>query len=85
MPLTDAEARNDTIPVRHIIDARDVRRIAGNVTRTTLLRWKQRPDFPQPIRRTGSGTELYDRAAIRAWLRANVGERAGDGTLTRGN
>ena len=57
-----------TINVRDIIDNADVRRIAGGVTRKTLLAWRTK-DFPAPIRTTGGGVDLWDRAEVRAWLR----------------
>lgn len=75
----------EPIPTREIIDPLGIRRLAGNVTRTTLNRWRDRDDFPDPIPTSARSTELFDRRAVRAWLRTNVGERAGDGTLTRGN
>lgn len=57
-----------TIAVRDIIDATDIRKMAGGVTRKTMMAWRAK-DFPQPIRTTGRGIELWDRSEVRSWLR----------------
>lgn len=59
-----------TIAVRDIIDGADVRKLAGGVTRKALMDWRNRADFPKPIKTTGGGTMLYDRRQIRAWLQS---------------
>ena len=66
------------IPARDIMLTADVRRLAGNVNRATLLDWRRTKDFPEPFRsiKVGRGrkaqtVDLYDRREVRAWLRAH--------------
>jgi hypothetical protein len=50
-----------TIPVADIIGPGEIRKMAGGVTRKTLMTWRERPDFPRPSSHWGSGT--YSTAA----------------------
>lgn len=63
---------------RDLMLASDVRRLAGIRSRNTLLNWRARHGFPEPIRsfRVGQGrrvqrVEVWDRREVRAWLKAN--------------
>lgn len=68
-----------TIPVADIIGALEIRNMASGrrqtpISRHTLAAWRT-GDFPQPIRVLdgagpgGSPVELWDRRAVKAWLR----------------
>lgn len=46
----------------------EVCELAG-VTRKTLKSWREREDFPKPVRSIMSG-DLWDLAHVRAWLKA---------------
>lgn len=66
------------IPIRDIIGNLQVRRLAGRqlgqrkpVTRTTLIRWRDKERFPGPVRKFPDGTEIWDRRQVRHWLTAN--------------
>lgn len=52
-----------------IVDGADVRELAGIKSRATLLAWRRDRDFPEPITKTGSGVELWDRRDVESWLR----------------
>jgi hypothetical protein len=52
-----------------IIDAADVRRLLKIKSRATLIARRRETDFPEPITRTGTGVELWDRRDIEMWLR----------------
>jgi predicted DNA-binding transcriptional regulator AlpA len=56
------------VPLRHLIGNRKVRQLCGNITRHTLLDWRKRRGFPEPVR-TIDRTEIWDSRAVRAWLR----------------
>jgi hypothetical protein len=69
-----------TVRVVDIIGNAEVRRLAGRllttsnrktdnkpITRATLIAWREREDFPAPIRRLDSG-DVWDRREVRAWL-----------------
>jgi hypothetical protein len=63
---------------RDLLLTHDVRRLAGNITRGTLLYWRRHKGFPEPIRaiRVGSKhrsqtVDIYDRRDVRAWLKAH--------------
>jgi hypothetical protein len=58
-----------TIPVADIIGPGEIRKMAGGVTRKTLMTWRERPDFPPPVKSLGIG-DLFDRRAVQAWLKA---------------
>lgn len=55
---------------RDILGNAEVRKLAGGITRHTLIRWREREGFPKPIRSLESG-ELWDRRHVQAWLREN--------------
>ena len=61
---------------RDLLLTADVRRLAGGVSRQTLIRWRETKGFPEPIRSIKVGTgrnaqtvDIYDRRDVRAWLR----------------
>lgn len=61
---------------RDLMLSSDVRRLAGNVARGTLIYWRKHKGFPEPVRsiRVGRGVkaqavDIYDRRDVRAWLR----------------
>jgi predicted DNA-binding transcriptional regulator AlpA len=66
---------------RDIIGNGQVRKLCGGVARGTLIRWRKHNGFPPPIRTIpgpgSSSVELWDRRAVKAWLRARD---AGSGT-----
>lgn len=53
----------------------DVRRVCGNVDRHTLLNWRAKRGFPEPIRainlKRGQKIEIWDRRDVRRWLKEN--------------
>jgi predicted DNA-binding transcriptional regulator AlpA len=66
-----------TIEVRNIITVAEILRDAakllhGNarhpIPRSTLQRWRDRNEFPKPIKTVGRHTELWDASEVRAWL-----------------
>ena len=59
-----------TIRTDHILGPAEVRAAAGNVSRSTMERWRRDHDFPKPFL-TLEAVELWDKAAVRAWLREN--------------
>lgn len=59
----------EKISPRDIIDVTDIRTIGGVTNRRSVIRWRQDPTFPKPIRTTGGGVELFDRRAVRKWLK----------------
>lgn len=78
MPRKTVEPERPWLHPRHIMLTADVRRLAGGVSRGTLLRWREVRGFPEPVRsiRVGRGrrsqvVELWDRRDVRAWLRDN--------------
>ena len=40
------------------------------ITRHTLLDWRERQGFPEPLKAPAAGVELWDRRVVRAWLEA---------------
>lgn len=64
-----ARIPSHVLNARDIIDNADVRKLAGGVTRKTLLAWRAK-DFPPPIRTTGGGVDLWDRQQVKRWLAA---------------
>jgi predicted DNA-binding transcriptional regulator AlpA len=64
-----------TIEVRLIGAAGDVdrelRRLAG-ITRATSHRWRSRPDFPKPVKKTKTMC-LWDLSEVRAWMARREG------------
>ena len=44
--------------------------LALQVSRVTIWRWTQEPDFPKPIKR--GNTVLFDIEAVEAWLNGEV-------------
>lgn len=59
---------SDCIPPADILGNAEVRALAGGVTRHTLIAWRTRHGFPEPIRTLEVG-ELWDRRAVKRWLR----------------
>lgn len=51
----------------HIVGGAEIRRLAGGVTRHTLLSWR-RHGFPEPVARLEIG-EVFDIRAVRDWMR----------------
>jgi predicted DNA-binding transcriptional regulator AlpA len=67
------------IPPRSIVGNAEVREMCGGITRHTLIRWREREDFPKPVRRLPlSDVELWDARQVRAWYRARLDRLAGD-------
>jgi predicted DNA-binding transcriptional regulator AlpA len=64
---------------RDIIGNRQVRKMCGGIARGTLLRWREREGFPEPIRKIpgpgSSPVELWDRRAVKAWFQRRQAER----------
>lgn len=56
------------VAVRDIGTVHEVRKLAGGVPRTTLIRWRAKNEFPKPIRTVGRRVELWDLGHVRAWL-----------------
>jgi predicted DNA-binding transcriptional regulator AlpA len=65
---------------RDIIGNGQVRRLCATgskpISRGTLIRWRAHNGFPPPIRTIpgpgSSSVELWDRRAVKAWLRARA-------------
>lgn len=66
-----------TIEVRNIITVSEVLRDAGKlfngdarhpIPRSTLQRWRDRNEFPRPVKKVGKRVELWDAAEVRAWM-----------------
>lgn len=65
------------VPAKHLVDTAEVRRIAGRavhgnrkpVTRHTLLNWRDRHGFPDPLPAPKVHGELWDVREVRRWLR----------------
>lgn len=56
----------------------DVRRLCGGIARSTLIAWRARHGFPEPVRviKVGRGrkaqqVEIWARPDVREWLKAN--------------
>ena len=67
----------DCVPPREMIGNLEVRKLAGGITRHTLIAWRRDHEFPAPVARipaAGSPCEVWDAREVRAWLRAR--ERA---------
>lgn len=50
-----------------------VRRMCGNITRHTLIRWRASQGFPEPlmtIKETAKPIELWSRTEVEDWLRS---------------
>jgi hypothetical protein len=73
------------VRVVDIVGNAEVRRLAGRlittanrktddrpISRATLLAWREKEDFPAPIRRLDSG-DVWDRHEVREWLKARNG------------
>jgi hypothetical protein len=56
----------DTLRPRDIVGNAEVRRICGGVTRHTLITWRKKHGFPEPMRKLECG-ELWDRRQVKAW------------------
>lgn len=64
----DALIRGELVVRHDVIDGAGVRKLLDVSTRHALLRWRAKPGFPKPFKRTDGGTELWDRAEVIAWL-----------------
>ena len=60
----------DPIRPQDILGNAEVRRICGNITRSTLIRWRELHGFPKPIRTLEAG-ELWNRHEVREWLKTS--------------
>lgn len=71
------------IPTRHIADGKAVRMTAGRyvghphkpVSRHTLIYWRERHGFPQPLDAPRCDAELWDIREVREWCREYVARR----------
>lgn len=57
-----------TVAVRDIATVHEVLKLAGDVPRSTLARWRRSHAFPEPIKTVGRRVELWDLGHVRAWL-----------------
>jgi hypothetical protein len=61
---------------RDLMGVYAVRRMLGRalredrkpITRHTLLSWREKYGFPEPLNAPGAGVELWDRRIVKAWL-----------------
>lgn len=60
----------EPIKPRDILGNAETRKLCGNITRSTLLRWREDFGFPEPIRVLEQG-ELWSRAEVKEWLRTS--------------
>lgn len=81
----DLTRRQEPIPPRHIAGNEAVRKTCGRymgryegkaVSRPTLIYWRQRHGFPEPIDAPRAGVELWDIRLVREWARAYAAMRA---------
>jgi hypothetical protein len=75
--MTNTTTMPDCVPPSELIGNAQVREMCGGVTRHTLLAWRDTQGFPEPVANIpgqGSGTEVWDRRQVTAWLKAR--ERA---------
>lgn len=57
------------VPLRHIVSKAEVRKLCGNITRHTLISWRETQGFPAPVRNLRlSKVDLWDAREVRAWL-----------------
>lgn len=68
-----------TVEVRNIVSVLEICKLAGKtlngdarqpIPRSTLQRWRDRHQFPAPLKTVGRRTELWDAVEVRAWLQA---------------
>jgi predicted DNA-binding transcriptional regulator AlpA len=55
------------VPVAEVVDTPKVRELCGGVSRPTLLKWRKRRGFPEPLEAPAS-VSLWDAREVRAWL-----------------
>ncbi len=63
-----------TLPDEALVNAHQVKSLAGEPSDPTLWRWINKGDFPKPERRTGpnqNGSRLWRLGTIRQWLRGD--------------
>lgn len=68
--ITARRLTPEPIPPREIVGNAEVRHLCGDISRHTLIRWREQRDFPAPARVLRlSKTELWDARHVRAWLK----------------
>lgn len=67
--MSEPRTTREPLRPRDILGNAEVRKLAGGITRHTLLRWRELHAFPEPFKRLECG-ELWDRREVRAWLDA---------------
>jgi len=67
-----------TDPAPELVSGRVVRRMAGDVNRSTLHRWRKDPNlgFPEPVQIRGQN--YYRRDEVDAWLRRMAAQADGE-------
>lgn len=68
-----------TVRTRDLMGVYAVRAMLGRalrddhkpITRHTLLRWRDKYGFPEPLKTPHAGVELWDRRVVKAWLDAH--------------
>lgn len=60
-------AVSEPIKPRDILGNAETRKLCGNITRSTLIRWREEFGFPAPIRELEQG-DLWRRQDVKAWL-----------------
>lgn len=68
---------SEPVPPADMIGNAQVRELCGGITRHTLAAWRRERGFPDPAAAIDR-TEIWDRRAVTAWLKAERRERRGD-------
>jgi hypothetical protein len=64
-----------TVVRRELLTNEQVRRLCGDIPRSTLIRWRQDRDFPEPVltfNASGASSrqvELWSRTEVEDWLK----------------
>jgi predicted DNA-binding transcriptional regulator AlpA len=63
-----------TIEARNIAGVAEVLKECGGIPRSTLIRWREKNEFPRPVKRLKSG-EVWDLAEVREWLEQRASQK----------
>lgn len=64
-------ASTEAVPAQFLADNQAVRNVAGGITRTTLLDWRERRGFPAPLKTPRCQTSIWDIREVLAWLQVH--------------
>lgn len=69
--VAKSKPSSDAVPAQFLADNQAVRNVAGGITRTTLLDWRERRGFPAPLKTPRCSTAIWDIREVLAWLAAH--------------